>query len=239
MSEVKNEAATLVIASPPFTNNPDGRTLDKSEYLCFIRKVFSEIVRVLMPGGVLITVNTDLRDHARYNQGLTRFDGSLWQKHCDIRVIAESLGFRCIETKIWVKTLNRNEYRYTFAYIQFFQKPRRGSRRSLLKNQQKDFATDVWLLERGTNRRDSQGYLFRDAIHPEIVKRCLEQFTSLGDLVISPFTGSGTILAVANLMGRRSIGFEINRRLKKLIRESIETPDRFPAYLGCTQSRLQ
>lgn len=235
MPEVETDAAQLVIASPPFTNQLDGKTLDKSDYLSFIGKVFLEVRRVLMPGGVLISINTDLRDHARYNRGDKRFDGLLWQKHCDLRQIAESLGFRCVETKIWVKSLNRNVYRYTFAYIQFFQKPLADTRKSLRKKTVVEYAPDVWLLQRGTNRRDSRGYLFRDAIHPEIVKRCLEQFTSPGELVVAPFAGSGTILSVAKLMGRRCTGYEINSNLKALIKESIETPEHFHAYLGCLQ----
>lgn len=238
MSEIENGAAQLVIASPPFTNQLDGKTINKSDYLAFIRKVFCEVLRVLIPGGILVSINTDLRDHARYNRGDTRFDGLLWQKHCDIRQIAESLGFRCVETKIWAKSLNRNVYRYTFAYIQFFQKPYTGARKSLRKNIGVEFAPDIWLLERGTNRRDSRGYVFRDAIHPEVVKRCLEQCTSPGDLVVAPFLGSGTILAVSKIMGRHSIGYEINGKLKTLIKESIETPEHFFAYLGCLQGRI-
>jgi DNA modification methylase len=236
MPEIRNGAAQLVIASPPFTNQSDGKTLDKEEYLDFIQKVFRELVRVLKPGGSLVTINTDLRDHARYNRGDRRFDGLLWQKHCDFRRIAESLGFRCVETKIWAKSLNRNVYRYTFAYIQFFLKPRGSSHKALRKKSEAAFHPDIWLLERGTTRRDSRGYVFRDAIHPEIVKRCLKQLTSLGDLVVSPFAGSGTILSVANLMGRRCIGYEVNRDLKALIRSSIATPERFLAYHTCLQS---
>ena len=96
----------------------------------------------------------------------------------------------------------------------------------------KGFGPDVWLLERGTIRRDSRGFIFRDAIHPEIVKRCLEQFTSTDDLVVSPFTGSGTVLAVAKMMGRRCIGYEVNLDLKPLIFTSIETPSLLKVYDG-------
>lgn len=239
MPEIKNGVAQLVIASPPFTNQLDGKTLDKSDYLNFIKTVYSEVLRVLMPGGVLVSINTDLRDHARYNRGDRRFDGLLWQKHCDLRQIAESLGFRCVDTKIWAKSLNRNVYRYTFAYIQFFQKSRAGLRGNFSRRIEDTFAPDVWLLEKGTARRDSRGYVFRDAIHPEIVNRCIEQFSFSGDLVVSPFAGSGTVLSVAKLMGRHCVGYETNSNLKALIKESIETPAHFFAYRGCLQGQVQ
>jgi len=231
MTEIQNGTVRLAIASPPFTNDQtDPKALSKVNYLGFIRRVFAEIFRVLVPNGILVSVNTDLRDHARYNEGNCHFDGLVWQKHSDIRIIAEELGFRCINTKIWAKSLNRNSYRYTFAYIQFFEKPEGRVQQSSRRKMEAGFAADIWLLQRGTTRRDSLGNIFRDAIHPEIARRCLAQFTLPGEIVLSPFTGSGTILAVATLMGRQSIGYEVNRQLKRLISESIETPERFSAY---------
>lgn len=230
MPEIENDTARIAISSPPFTNRPDGKKMEKDDYLAFIQRVFSEVFRVLIPSGILVSINTDLRDHARYNGGNAQFNGLLWQKHCDLRYCAESVGFRCIDTKIWAKSLKRDLYRYTYSYIQFFWKPAAQAHFSLRKEVIKEFGIDIWLLEKGTYRRDSRGYVFRNAIHPEIVRRCLEQLTSPGDLVVSPFTGSGTIISVAHFMGRRCIGYEINRDLEPMIKESIETPGYFPAY---------
>ena len=232
MPELYDDSVQLVIGSPPFTNHPDGKTLDKVLYLEFVGKVFREARRVLKPGRFLVIVNTDLRDHARYNRGNSKFDGLLWQKHSSIRTAAEAIDFRCVETKIWVKSLTRNIYRYGFAYIQFFQKsdPRKSSswRRSI----QESFAQDVWLLKGGGFRRDSRGFTFRDAFHPEIVSRCLKQLTSPGDLVVCPFAGSGTVPAVARLLGRRCIAFETDKHLKPLIKETIARPEWFSAFHG-------
>jgi hypothetical protein len=230
MSELKDGTAQIVIGSPPFTNQPDSKTLGKNSYLGFIRRIFCESLRVLEPGGFLVSINTDLRDHARYNDGDSRFDGCLWQKHCALRVLAEDVGFRCVETKIWVKSFRRNLYRYTFSYIQFFRKPGAGASSSPRGKLADAFAPDVWLLENGTHRRGSRGHVFREAVHPEIVSRCLDRFTRRGDLVICPFVGSGTVPSVARLMGRRCVGYEINQGLKPLIRESIQAPDHFPMY---------
>jgi DNA modification methylase len=224
MHEVEDTSAQIAVASPPFTNNADGKTLDKQNYLDFLQQVFHETSRILRPGGILVTVNTDLRDHARYNGGDTRFNGLVWHKHSAIRRVAENIGFRCVDTKIWAKSLKRNVYRYNFAYIQFFKKLGMHASNPASQKVSREFGPDVWLLERGTYRRDAEGFIFRDAVHPEIVRRCLEQYTSPGDLVISPFTGSGTVVAVAKMMGRPCIGYEVNRSLRSLIELSIETP---------------
>ena len=73
-------------------------------------------------------------------------------------------------------------------------------------------------------RLDSSGFKFRDAIHPDISRRCIREFTKEGEIVLSPFTGSGTIVATAQELERNWIGYEINRNLETLIYESIYGP---------------
>ncbi len=231
MTELCDDSVQLVIGSPPFTNHPDGKTLDKVLYLEFLSKVFREAWRVLKPGRLLVIINTDLRDHARYNRGDVKFNGLLWQKHSSIRTVAEGVNFRCIETKIWAKSITRNVYRYGFAYIQFFKKSGPCKSSSLRGSIRESFAPDVWLLEGGGYRRGSHGFIFRDAFHPEIVSRCLEQVTVPRDLVVCPFAGSGTVPAVARLLGRRCVAFERDKHLKPLIEETIARPERFPAFV--------
>jgi hypothetical protein len=229
MPEIADASARLVFMSPPFTNNPDGRTLDKSGYLAFLDRVMTESVRTLLPGGVLVSLNTDLRDHARYNHGDASYDGTVWHKHLAIRNIAEHHNLSNFDHKIWAKSLKENMYRFSFSHILFYQKSGRRLRPHGRKHAW-GFGPDVWLLEDSMQRRDSKGYTFPDAIHPKIVRRCIDEFTQEGDLVVSPFTGSGTILAVANDMGRRWVGYEINKRLKRLIRESVSGPNRPGIY---------
>lgn len=224
MSEVASGSVRLVFASPPFTNNPDGKTLDKLEYLAFVQRVFAEAFRTLMPGGVLVCLNTDLRDHARYNRGDRSFDGTVWHKHDAIRREAEKVGFRCFEHKIWVKSEKENLYRYNFSHILFYTKPGASVLRAHKPKRAPGFGPDVWHLQDSMQRRDEAGFLFRDAIHPEIVKRCVDEFSRPGDLVASPFAGSGTICTVAELMERDWVGYEINTRLRQLIRESVAGP---------------
>ena len=45
---------------------------------------------------------------------------------------------------------------------------------------------------------------------PQIVSRLAEQYTQEGDFVVDPFGGCGTTLVEAKVMGRPSIGVDIN-----------------------------
>lgn len=44
----------------------------------------------------------------------------------------------------------------------------------------------------------------------ELVERCVLAFTDANDLVIDPFSGTGTVPIVANALGRRGLGVELN-----------------------------
>jgi site-specific DNA-methyltransferase (adenine-specific) len=54
-----------------------------------------------------------------------------------------------------------------------------------------------------------------------LVRRMIALFTDPGDLVVDPFAGAGTTLAVAVEMGRRAVGYEIEERYAKVADESI------------------
>jgi DNA modification methylase len=68
------------------------------------------------------------------------------------------------------------------------------------------------------------------AAYPEeLVAFFLETYTDPDDMVLDPFLGSGTTLKVANKMGRRGVGYELNTNFAELIRKRIneqwEVPD--------------
>jgi DNA modification methylase len=54
-----------------------------------------------------------------------------------------------------------------------------------------------------------------------LVERILSLCTDEGDLVVDPFAGSGSTLAVAKLMKRDSVGFDVNKRYKKLFQREV------------------
>lgn len=55
-------------------------------------------------------------------------------------------------------------------------------------------------------------------------------FTNKGDRILDPFLGSGTVLKIARYMKRIGIGYEINKRFRKLIEARINEPFEPPAW---------
>jgi DNA modification methylase len=88
-----------------------------------------------------------------------------------------------------------------------------------------------WTLEdgkAGRNKRDvweiaTQPYPEAHfATYPEdLVIPCIKAGTPEGGVVLDPFAGSGTTLAVARRLGRRSIGIELNPAYVDLIKRRI------------------
>ena len=67
-------------------------------------------------------------------------------------------------------------------------------------------ASDVW-----TVRTNGSVTSYPTEKHEDLLERLLEWLTSEGDLVLDPFVGSGTTVAVANRLGRRWIGIDCGK----------------------------
>jgi DNA modification methylase len=61
------------------------------------------------------------------------------------------------------------------------------------------------------------------AFPDEIPRRLIRLFSCVGETVLDPFLGSGTTLKVAGELGRNGWGFEIDRRLKRVIKKKLRS----------------
>jgi site-specific DNA-methyltransferase (adenine-specific) len=83
---------------------------------------------------------------------------------------------------------------------------------------------NVWDIHSGAvNSTSDKGAYDHPAIFPDALARDhIVSWSNLGDIVLDPFSGSGTTAKMAKLNGRQFIGIEINPEYVELSRKRIE-----------------
>jgi len=117
--------------------------------------------------------------------------------------MAEAAGFKFWKPIVWDKVSIGMGYHFRARYelILFFEK---GKRR----------LTDLGVADIIVQKRIRGG--FPTEKPPEVSRVLIEQSSDLGNLVIDPFLGSGSVGAAALLAGRRFSGTDISDTARKL-----------------------
>lgn len=194
MSEVADNAAQLVVVSPPYLGHHSQK--EKLNEKNFLKRLFSECSRIISPNGVIVSVNTDFKDK-----------GMIYLRHIGVVEAALSAGLLPKDQKIWIHGFNRNLFRKQFTFILVFSKTK-----TVFSNNVPEYERDNWVLVKKQIIED-----FRDAIPPEIPLILTRKYTKPGDLVVSACAGTGTVVIAALREKRQAIGYEINPKMKKII----------------------
>lgn len=220
LKTLEDESIDLIIADPPYNLGKDyGNNHDLkgfSEYIEFTKKWLTETKRVLKPSGSIyvfmgvrfISYLYDVLDRElqlyfnswivwHYTQGLGKTKG-FSPRHEDILVFNKSKNY----------CFNLDEVRVP----QKFYRERNNMRGAN--------PGDVWQFSHvhysNPNRQN------HPTQKPEgIIERIILASSNQGDIVLDPFSGSGTTLRVCQQLKRHGIGFELN-----------------PDYVASTEKRL-
>lgn len=220
LKTLETESIDLIVADPPYNlgkdygNNHDLKGFE--EYILFTREWLSEAKRVLKPEGSIyvfmgvrfISYLYDIMDRDlklffnswivwHYTQGMGKTKG-FSPRHDDILVFNKGKNF----------TFNLDDIRVP----QKFYRERNNMRGAN--------PGDVWQFSHvhysNPNRQN------HPTQKPEgIIERIVLASSNKGDIVLDPFSGSGTTLRVCQQLGRKAIGFELN-----------------PEYVAMTEQRL-
>lgn len=241
MREVLNESIHLVITSPPYFNAPfDYPDLFESydAYLDLMRKASQEIYRVLAPGRIVCIVCDDVL-----------IESKKYPVVADLTKIFIEAGFSYRDRILWVKPegyirISRRsgvilQHPYPMYFypdniqesILLFQKgkfdyetiPEGKKELSALdigEYQKKKWYLNVWQI---TNVLPLPSRIERGiaAFPEEIVRRLILLFSYKDETVLDPFMGSGTTNKVARILGRNSIGYEIDLELLPIIKRKV------------------
>lgn len=245
MNYVDNNSVNLVVTSPPYWRLKDygshaniGKgSANYEDYFASICTVFAECVRKLAPDGKLIINIMPILlagKNSKFNRRVTK------TVLPDLEQFMDSLGEMFFHSLyIWdkrkaVRFSSWGSYpyppnifsTYPFEWIIVFSKAgRRKPPDSKIKKASKishdEFTNwaqnSIWEFQPASARQENHPAPFPD----ELPRRCIKLYSFVGDTVLDPFAGTGTTLKAARLLGRNSIGYEINPDYESLIRAKI------------------
>ncbi len=239
--ELSEGSLDVTITSPPYAEMKDygvkgqiGYGQDyETEYLPDLKRVFEGIYRATSDTGSLwLVVDT-------FKQG-----GRLRLLPFDMARVMEKVGWKLQDIMIWNKgkTLpwsrkgqlrNVHEYILLFSatqdfkyYIDSIKEPESGHDWWITYPERyspKGTApSNIWNYTIPTQGSWGGGFLRHFCPFPtEMVERILLLSSDEGDIVCDPFAGSGVVLAQADCMNRRWIGFELNSEYVKAFEKQV------------------
>ena len=241
LSLVPAESAHLVLTSPPYWtlkkyDDVDGQLGHVSSYDAFLAElaaVWRRCFDILAPGGRLICVVGDVCLSRRQNEGRH----TVVPLHASIQETCRKIGFDNLAPIIWHKIANavyevsggggflgkpyepNSVIKNDIEYILMLRKPggyrKPTSAKRLLSiisaENYQSWNQQVWTGLTGASTKD------HPAPYPtELAERLIRMFSFAGDVVVDPFSGSGTNAVAAARTGRHSIGYEISNKYHQM-----------------------
>ncbi len=238
MYEVEGKSIQTIVTSPPYNINreyengyDDGKNW--IEYSMMLTRVFAECYRVLKDNGAMfVNIGNNVKDP---------------QKSFRIVKLITDLGFYLRDTVIWLKTnpVPNNGFhltnRYEFVFLFAKKKSDRIKFKKLRISNEKIGKVDKWGRERKQEWRDignvwsfpvvKQGWFGDDghcAMFPaDLPKLAILSSSDKRDFILDPFLGSATTCQVALHLKRKCIGYDINKKYKKIIEKKIKKTPKF------------
>lgn len=243
LKELEDNSVDLVVTSPPYFSAKDyGTGKGKGEiglgsnyidYLEDMRKVFEECYRVLKTSrymcinisnilidGLTIPIPYDYFDILRHIPDLYYDECVMWTKPEGMLNQTRAGGFL---QRPYPRRIHMNRL-YEFVFI--FRKGKQDLEvtsddmdkyKDNVLEKNKEYLTDVWYFPCASASREG---------HPapfplDLPKRCIELYSFKGEVVLDPFSGSGTTGLASKLTGRSYIGYEISLEFIELSKKKI------------------
>jgi modification methylase len=241
MRSLALESAHLVLTSPPYwtlkkyedVRGQLGHVSDYDDFLAELGRVWRRSFELLVPGGRLVCVVGDVCLSRRQNDGRH----TVVPLHASIQELCRKIGFDNLAPIIWHKIANavyevsggggflgkpyepNSVIKNDVEYILMFRKPG-GYRKptaakrllSVISSENyQSWYQQVWNGLTGASTKD------HPAPYPvELAERLIRMFSFAGDVVVDPFSGSGTNAIAAARTGRHSIGYEISNKYHQM-----------------------
>ncbi len=215
MKELPDSSIHLMVTSPPYNVGKEyDEDLTLDEYRAFLKSVWSEVKRVLVPGGraCINIANLGRKPYIPL--------------HAFIIEDMLDLGFLMRGEIIWNKSSSSSPstawgswqsaanpvLRDVHEYILVFSKGdynriANGKQNTITKEQFMEWTKSIWTMNAESARRIGHPAPFPE----ELPYRLIQLYSFKDDIVIDPFIGSGTTAVSAVKSERKFVGYEINQ----------------------------
>jgi site-specific DNA-methyltransferase (adenine-specific) len=226
MEELPDNSVHLMVTSPPYNVGKEyDENLTLTEYRAFLRRVWTEVKRVLVPGGRVCINNANLGRkpyiplHAfiiedMLSLGFLMRGEIIWNK--------ASSGSPSTAWGSWLSAKNPilrdiHEYILVFSKAMFSGGNLRG-KSTISKEEFLEFTKSVW-----TFAAEPATKVGHPAPFPiELPYRLIQLYSFEGEVVLDPFIGSGQAAIAAIKTNRHYIGYDVNEEYVKLAERRIK-----------------
>jgi site-specific DNA-methyltransferase (adenine-specific) len=229
MMPIPDNRIGLVFTSPPYNvgkDYDDNMTLE--DYLDLIRRVGTEVYRVLKPGGrfVINIANLGRKPyiplHAYFYQihseiGFLPMGEIIWQKGKGANGSCAWGSWRSARAP---RLRDLHEYLLVFAKGTFT-RPEKGES-DMSADEFTESTLSVWEILPVSAKKVGHPAPFP----VELASRVIKLYSYVDDVVLDPFIGSGTTAVAARKHGRHYVGFDISPEYCKLAEERIANTTR-------------
>ena len=226
MEELPDNSVHLMITSPPYNVGKEyDKNLTLSEYRAFLKRVWDEVKRVLVPGGrVCINIANLGRKpyiplHAfivedMQDLGFLMRGEVIWNK--------ASSGSPSTAWGSWLSAKNptlRDIHEYILVFSKgMFSRGNQGRKSTISKEEFLEYTKSVW-----TFPAEPAHKVGHPAPFPvELPYRLIQLYTFEGDIVLDPFIGSGQTAIAAIKTNRYYEGYDIEEEYVRLAGKRIK-----------------
>ncbi len=232
MSEIPSGSVHLMITSPPYNANKDyDEDLSLREYLDFLKNVFTETYRVLVPGGracinlanlgrkpyipltshivlLMQEIGFIMRGEIIWDKGASSTSSTAWGSWQS----ASNPILRDVHEYILI--FSKGDYKRHLT-----KKEKEEKKSTISRDEFLDWTKTIWQMNAESARR-----VGHPAPFPlELPHRLIQLYSFETDVVLDPFMGSGTTALASLRSGRKFVGYEIVEEYVELARKRITT----------------
>ena len=215
MTDLPDASVHLMVTSPPYNVGKDyDEDLSLAEYSAFLKRVWAETYRVLVPGGraCINAANLGRKPYIPLHAmliadlldlGFLMRGEIIWDKAASA---SSSTAWGSWQSASNPTLRDTHEYILVFSKGSFRREKVDGRESTISKEEFLESTKSVWMFGAESARK-----IGHPAPYPvELPYRLIQLYTFSGEVALDPFMGSGQTALAALKAGRHFVGYEVN-----------------------------